>query len=142
MTARLAILAAAALGAAGVGLGAYQAHGLEQQLVAWELPKDQVERRLHNADVAVRFQILHALALVGVGVLAQGRASSYLVIAAMLFTSGVVLFSGGLYTIVLYGPLLPAAIVPVGGLMLILGWLFLGGYAAFGWDSNPVPRGR
>lgn len=135
MTGRLAIIAGGLLGASGVGLGAYHAHGLENLLLAWELPAEQLERRLNNAGVAVQFQLIHGVALVAVGTLASGGGSRCLAAAVALFGLGVLLFSGGLFAIAFLGPVLPPAVVPSGGLMLIVAWLALALHAGACWSK-------
>ncbi|MHB8862059.1 MAG: DUF423 domain-containing protein [Pirellulaceae bacterium] len=116
----------AALAAAGVALGAYHAHGLEAWLQTSGATADQVTRRLHNADVAVRYQMYHALALILLGSrLAQGPDRLVASACGLIFL-GVVLFSGGLYLIVFAGTALHWAVVPAGGLTLIVGWSLAG----------------
>jgi len=122
---RFVLLLAGLLGASGVGLGAYQAHGLEKLLTRRELAPELIERRLDNCDTAAKYQLFHALALVGVATLATRQPSRWLKVSASLFTAGVAGFSGGLYLIVFAGTAVHWAIVPAGGLLLILGWLAL-----------------
>ncbi|MFM7073641.1 MAG: DUF423 domain-containing protein [Planctomycetota bacterium] len=122
---RIWLLIAGLLGASGVGLGAYQAHGLEKMLTRRDLSREVIERRLDNCDTAAKYQLFHALALLGIASLAERRPSRLLVASASLFTAGVVAFSGGLYLIVFAGTPVHWAIVPTGGLLLILGWLAL-----------------
>jgi uncharacterized membrane protein YgdD (TMEM256/DUF423 family) len=43
----------------------------------------------------------------------------------LLFTAGIILFSGGLYLDVFTGDFFHWAIVPSGGLLLIVGWVFV-----------------
>ena len=76
-------------------------------------------------EVAVRYQMYHALALLVVGVWASFQPSRALVIAGLAFVLGVVIFSGCLYALVLTGVKVLGAIVPIGGLLLIIGWLAL-----------------
>ena len=58
------IAVGALLGALGVALGAYGAHGLEKQLAAWGFAGDELAKRLANHETAVRYQMWHALAIV------------------------------------------------------------------------------
>ena len=58
------IAVGAILGALGVALGAYGAHGLEKQLAAWGYTGDDLAKRLANHETAVRYQMWHALAIV------------------------------------------------------------------------------
>jgi uncharacterized membrane protein YgdD (TMEM256/DUF423 family) len=106
----------ASIGALGVALGAFGAHGLKARVAA---------DLLAVWETAARYQVLHALALLAAawacerwpGALAQG--------AAWLFLAGVVLFSGSLYALVLTGARAMGAITPLGGLCLIGGWVCL-----------------
>ena len=125
MNSKLWILVAGLLGATGVTLGAYHAHGLEKALAARGLEGDEIDQQMHNCEVAVRHQMYHALALLGIGLLATQRGGGALNSAGSLFVMGVLLFSGGLYAMVFAGHMLHWAIVPSGGLLLIMGWLSL-----------------
>ncbi len=106
----------AVLAAAGVALGAYQAHGLQAWLETTGATADQVTRRMHNADVAVRYQMYHALGLLALGNLLLPGPRRLVAGACALLLVGVLLFSGGLYLIVFAGTALHWAIVPRGRL--------------------------
>lgn len=112
---RYGVFIAAIFGALAVLLGAFAAHGLKNTL--------SVEY-LAVLQTAVQYQFIHALALLLVALLAQHRASRVLVLAAILFTLGIILFSGSLYVLVLT-PLKPGLVTPIGGSLLVLGWLSL-----------------
>ncbi len=115
---------AAILGAVGVTIGAYAAHGLEKSLVEQGVATEEIADRLRQCDVAVRYHMMHTLALLALGV---GRlpASRRLAISAAFILLGVALFCGGLYSMVFAGEMGHWAIVPAGGLCFILGWLAL-----------------
>ncbi len=121
------IAVGALLGAIGVALGAYGAHGLEKQLAAWGYQGDELVKRLANHETAVRYQLWHALAIVLVGVALTGRPTPWWQAAGWAFLAGVLIFSGLLYVLVLAGPTWRwlGAIVPIGGVSLIIGWLLL-----------------
>ena len=123
--ARRILLVAALLGALGVVLGAFGAHGLESAVKEWGLTANEQTRLLATWDVAVRYQMYHALALLGVGVLAIYRPTRSLAVAGVAFTLGTVIFSGCLYVLVLSGIKILGAVVPLGGLSMIVGWLAL-----------------
>ena len=129
MNFRLTIVIAAVLGASGVALGAYQAHGLEKRLVRGEVPADQVSRRVENAAVAVRYQLIHAVALLSLAAIAAKGDSKILIAARWLLVGGVLLFSGGLYFIAFTRHVGHWAIVPSGGVLLIVAWLDVGFHA-------------
>lgn len=108
------ILLGALSGAITVALGALGAHALETRV---EPPQLEVWR------TAVHYQGLHALALVGLGLLPRpGQAAR---LAGGLFLAGTLLFSGSLYLWVLGGPKGLVHATPVGGLALIAGWIAL-----------------
>lgn len=137
MVTKIFLVLAALLGASGVALGAYHAHGLEKSLRKQGLSEEVVSKRLDQCEVAVRYQMYHALALLAVGLLAarreSGRASRGLLTAAGdLFLIGVLMFSGGLYLFVFAGNGIHWSIVPLGGLAFIVGWLALGVAALLG----------
>jgi len=90
----------------------------------------------------VLYHLLHAVALVAVGVGARPSgasapshpattplASRGLVArpraVAALFAAGVVIFSGSLYALALTGASALGAVAPVGGLLLMAGWVTL-----------------
>jgi uncharacterized membrane protein YgdD (TMEM256/DUF423 family) len=102
-------------GGLGVVAGAFGAHGLEKHL-----SPDQLE----TYEVAVRYQMYHALALVLVGLLAQ-RPSRMLALAGSMFVLGILIFSGLLYVLVFTGVTKLGMIVPLGGLAFIAGWFSL-----------------
>jgi uncharacterized membrane protein YgdD (TMEM256/DUF423 family) len=113
-----------------VGLGAFGAHSLKDRLKP--TVSDSAEdtafklRRLENFETASRYNMIHALALVAVGLLAlAGRSSPALAAAGWSFVFGIVLFSGSLYAYGLTGLRWLGAITPFGGLGLLAGWLAL-----------------
>ena len=110
------VMTAAWLGALGVGLGAFGAHGLRSRLDA---------AALASWSTAVEYQLLHAVALLAVGLYASG-AGSVPVWTLRLWTAGIVLFSGSIYLLVLGGPRWLGPITPVGGICLLAGWVMLG----------------
>lgn len=121
MTARIWIFLAAVFGGLAVVAGAIGAHALPGATSALEVYR-----------TAQLYHALHALALLGVGLLilqSEGRRSGYssraLQIAAAAFTIGIVCFSGGIYTQVATGIASIAKLVPVGGLSFMLGWAAL-----------------
>src|SRR3990172_5769425 len=121
------IAVGALLGAIGVLLGAYGAHGLEKQLAAWGYAGEDLAKRLANHETAVRYQMWHALAIVLVGIALTGRPTPWWQAAAVAFLCGVLIFSGLLYILVVSGPNWRwlGMIVPFGGLSLVAGWVLL-----------------
>lgn len=114
---QFALAAAAVYGLIGVVLGAFGAHALSARLTA------DLQAIWHTA---VEYQFYHALALLGLGVLLRGGlASGWLSAAAICFCVGVLIFSGSLYILALSGLRWWGAITPIGGLLLIAGWVAL-----------------
>jgi uncharacterized membrane protein YgdD (TMEM256/DUF423 family) len=97
------------IGFCGVAAGAFGAHSLKAIVTP---------HRLETFEVAVRYQMYHALALLLAGLLdARG--------AAWCFLAGTVIFSGSLYLLVLTEHRWLGAVTPVGGLVLLAGWVLL-----------------
>lgn len=105
--------AGALLGATAVMLGAFGAHALQgmltPQAAGWW-------------DTAVQYQLAHALALLLVAALPVRRPG----VVAWCMGAGAVIFSGTLYAMALGAPRWLGAVTPVGGMLMILGWLLLG----------------
>jgi uncharacterized membrane protein YgdD (TMEM256/DUF423 family) len=62
-----------------------------------------IAHQMHICDVAAKYQMYHALALLGIGILTLRSSSKLLTFAAILMLLGVVGFSGGLYADVFDG---------------------------------------
>ncbi len=119
---RWIVFLAGVLGALGVGLGAFAAHGLAEYLAKQNLELEAIAKRLDQCDVAIRYHMLHVVALLAIGLSASSAHRSLAVLASAFFLLGMTLFSGGLYSMVFLGVMGHWAIVPAGGLCLILGW--------------------
>lgn len=117
MSPRTWIIVGATFGALAVGTGAFGAHALKERL--------ESAGRTDVYEVAVRYQMYHALALVLVGSLGLHLSAPALNVAGLCFTAGIVIFSGLLYGLALGGPKMLGAIVPLGGLSFIAGWVAL-----------------
>jgi uncharacterized membrane protein YgdD (TMEM256/DUF423 family) len=100
----------------GVALGAFGAHGLKRRLDP---------EMLGVFEIGVRYQIYHALALLGAGAALPQLARGPLAWAGWLFVAGSVVFSGSLYVLSLSGKRWLGAITPLGGLTLLAGWACL-----------------
>ena len=99
-----------------VAAGAFGAHGLKARL-APDL--------LAVFEVAVRYQMYHALALIACA-WAIGKWPGTLVSSAgWLFVAGTIVFSGSLYALSLTGVRWLGALTPIGGLAFVAGWLCL-----------------
>ena len=104
MSPKLCLCIGAMLGAIGVSLGALGAHGLKthlhksletlhEQSVEYADAQEAVERKLANWETAARYQMIHALALLAVGLLMKRGVGRCLSLAAWAFIAGVLMFS-------------------------------------------------
>lgn len=114
---RTFLLLAAVFGGSGVALGAFAAHGLKARLSLEYLAVFQT---------GVHYQLIHALALFGVALLAERWPGRLLRAAGSFFTAGILLFSGSLYLLTLSGLGKLGMITPLGGVCFLAGWLCLG----------------
>ena len=103
-------------GALGVALGAFAAHVLRHNLAS-----DMME----VWDLGARYQMIHAPAILLVGLGAGAARPRLQQAAGWLFTIGTVLFSGSLYTLALTGVDVWGAVTPLGGASFIAGWVVL-----------------
>ena len=87
-------------------------------------------------ETAVKYQMYHALALMGISILYQQFPGKMLQWAGNLFIAGTFLFSGSLYMLCfvkhlnLQHFLWIGAITPLGGICFITGWLMIAFAAA------------
>lgn len=117
---RLFVVVGSLLALTGVAAGAFGAHALRARLTP---------DLLAVFDTGVRYQLIHALALLAAAWAAArwpGRATTA---AGVFFVAGVVLFSGSLYLIVLTGARGLGVVTPFGGVAFMLGWACLAGAA-------------
>jgi uncharacterized membrane protein YgdD (TMEM256/DUF423 family) len=99
------ILLAALSGALAIGAGAFGAHGAGKEAAEW-------------LKTGAHYQLIHAVAaLVALRMEARGP--------AWLFLGGGAIFAGTLYLMALGAPRWFGAITPIGGALLIAGWLWL-----------------
>ncbi|KAF0695397.1 Aste57867_13786 [Aphanomyces stellatus] len=98
-------------GATAVVLGAFGAHGLQTRV------KDP--KLLKNWDTAAHYHLMHSIALLVVPFTRRPN------VVGGLLTTGIVFFSGSLYTLVLTEQKKLGMITPLGGLAFIAGWLAL-----------------
>ncbi|MEE4818117.1 DUF423 domain-containing protein [Pseudomonas alliivorans] len=121
------LMLAAFFGFTGVALGAFAAHGLKGRLTA---------EYLSIFQTGVLYQLVHALALLGVAVLAAQLPGRLVTWAGVSFAIGILLFSGSLYALTLTGISKLGIITPFGGLAFLFGWATLG-LAAWRLGSAP-----
>ena len=135
MGVRLWILIAALLGATGVGLGAYHAHGLEKMLQKQSIDEDSVAKRMDSCETAVHYQLIHAVAILAISGVMRNRSMAWHTVPTLWFL-GVIGFSWVLSAYALAGAKQFHFVVPIGGLLMILGWIVLGGIACSPWGKE------
>ncbi|HET9440475.1 MAG TPA: DUF423 domain-containing protein [Longimicrobiales bacterium] len=106
----------AILGALGVAAGAFGTHSLSGRLAA---------DRLELFELATRYQLTHALALLAVGYAVYRWPSNLAVASGWLMVAGVLVFCGTIYALAFGAPRILGAVTPIGGLSLIIGWVLL-----------------
>ncbi len=100
--------------ALAVALGAFGAHGLKaiataEQIAWWH--------------TGTQYFFFHALGLLMVGMLV--KLLNFSQVPAYLLQAGIILFAGSLYAMALGAPRWFGAITPIGGVLMIAGWLCL-----------------
>ena len=122
-------LTIASLSAAlAVGLGAFGAHGLEPFLTEnFSLNPSEVAKQITNWKTAAHYHLIHSIGLVLCFIIANqlNHSAKRIRITQICFIVGSILFSGSLYTLVVTQIKILGAIVPLGGLSFIAGWLAL-----------------
>jgi uncharacterized membrane protein YgdD (TMEM256/DUF423 family) len=109
---RFCMLAALLLALATV-IGALAAHAIKPRL-----PADQYA----VLQTALQYHSVHALGLMGIGLLCDRLPVRALQVAGWLIFCGVVLFSGSLYLLLAGAPRPLGVLTPLGGLSLLAGW--------------------
>ncbi len=116
-----ALKAGALFAGLAVIFGAFGAHALKAKLAPDQLAVFQT---------GVQYQFYHSFALLLTGVIFSTFPVKQVKLAGTFFIIGILLFSGSLYAMSLLsisgislGPV--GIITPIGGLMFILGWVFL-----------------
>lgn len=119
---RTALKAGSIFAALAVILGAFGAHALKQVLTP-EL--------LQTFETGVKYQFYHSLALLASGILYGSFSNKFIKSASSFFITGIALFSGSIYALVMLksngqvglGGL--GLLTPIGGVFFILGWIML-----------------
>jgi len=123
--ARRCLMLAGVLGAAGVLIGAFGAHGLPGWLADRGLDAELIEKRLAQLDVGVLYHLLHTVALASLAASLLWLPVRTVRIVGGLFVLGIVVFSGSLYLLVALNQPKWGMVTPIGGLSLIFGWTWL-----------------
>ncbi|WP_179374495.1 DUF423 domain-containing protein [Winogradskyella wichelsiae] len=117
MTQHIIIATGALFGMLAVIFGAFGAHALKKILST---------EQLHSFEVGVKYQMYHAIVLLAL----RFNANNITLATYWCFTIGIILFSFSIYGLILsdakgkklrfLGP-----VTPIGGLLLVIGWLLL-----------------
>lgn len=107
------LAAASIFGLTAVAAGAFGAHVLEQRLSP---------SQLSTFELAVRYHMYHALALLALPWMQAHRPSRILRAGGICMVLGIVLFSGSLYLLALSHWKWVGMVTPIGGSLLIAGW--------------------
>ena len=116
---RVVFLLAGLNGLLGVTLGAFGAHGLQARLAG----AADAAQRLGWWETAAHYQLVHAIALGLCAHLFARGGSTAASAAGYCFAAGIAVFSGSLYAMTLSGMRGLGAITPIGGLLLLAGWV-------------------
>jgi uncharacterized membrane protein YgdD (TMEM256/DUF423 family) len=104
------------LGFTGIAFGAFGAHALKRSLSP---------EMLSVFETGVRYQMYHTFALFIASWGFSIGGNKMFRMASLLFTVGVVLFSGSLYLLSMTGLGWVGIITPFGGIAFLGGWLYL-----------------
>ncbi len=115
-TSRKYLVLASIFGLTGVGLGAFGAHALKFSMTS---------EMFSVFETGVRYQMYHTFALFMASWALRTTQNRRFQIAAVLFSSGIVLFSGSLYLLATSNAVWYGYITPFGGLLFLGGWLML-----------------
>ncbi|MBC1946754.1 DUF423 domain-containing protein [Listeria welshimeri] len=109
------IITGAVFAGLAVLLGAFGAHAL----------KDVLGRYASTWETGVQYQMFHAVGILIIGLLMEKQTSRLYNWAAILFSVGIVFFSGSLYVLSISRVTVLGAITPIGGVCFVVGWFLL-----------------
>ena len=110
------LMLGAILGCLVVILGAFGAHGLKNKLSP---------EMMDIFQTGVQYHQIHTIALLAIALLLGNSPSGVGTCAGWLFVTGIVIFSGSLYTLSITEIRILGAITPIGGLAFLAGWACL-----------------
>ena len=106
--------------ALAVMLGAFGAHGLKAQA--------SIEQ-LNWWHTATDYFFYHAIGLLALAIIAKVIPQIPIKISFLLIQMGIIFFCGSLYIMALGLPRMLGAVTPIGGALMIAGWLLLAWHA-------------
>ena len=83
------------------------------------------EDALATFNTANKYHMWHALSIILVGLAAEHLPANGALAAGICLTVGMILFSGTLYMLGATGARAPFPIAPIGGVLMMLGWIIL-----------------
>jgi uncharacterized membrane protein YgdD (TMEM256/DUF423 family) len=113
VNASMTLRVSAVFGFLAVALGAFGAH--------WLKPTLEANAQVATWQTAAHYHLVHAVGLVALALHGKGR-----VWAWRLWLWGTVIFSGALYILAVTNVKWLGAITPIGGVLLLAGWVALG----------------
>lgn len=106
------IIISGIMGFAGVALGAFGAHGLKSILN---------EQLLETYKTGVLYHLIHSAVLLAIALEGKEKFKN----SFWFFFAGIILFSFSLYIYSISQITMFAMITPIGGVSLLIGWLFV-----------------
>ena len=110
------IIIASLFAALAILFGAFGSHALKERLSA---------QSLEVYDIATRYLMFHALGIFLIALLGFQLPKESLEIPVIMMIVGTSIFSGSLYLIAMLDFKKLGMVTPIGGLLLIVGWLLL-----------------
>jgi uncharacterized membrane protein YgdD (TMEM256/DUF423 family) len=110
------LLIGSVMGFLSVAGGAFGAHALKARTSA---------EMITVFTTGTRYLMLHAVALLAVGLLADRLAGTSLTVAGWALSIGTLVFTGSLWLLAGTGTRWLGAVTPIGGLTLLVGWVAL-----------------
>jgi uncharacterized membrane protein YgdD (TMEM256/DUF423 family) len=107
----------------GVVFGAFGGHVLKNMLS---------EKAFSVFQVGIQYHMIHALALIGLGLWAGQNTMVDTQFPGWAFTIGIMAFSGSLYALALTDLKFLGMITPLGGVSFLAGWI---GFAFLAWKA-------
>lgn len=116
MSSTILLVYAAVSGFILVAFGAFGAHVLNDYLSA---------QQLTYIHTGLQYQAWHTVAMLAVGCLRLECNNSWFYWGGLGWALGIILFSGSLYALALSNWRFLVFLTPIGGLSLLVGWLFV-----------------
>ena len=110
------IIIASLFAALAILFGAFGSHALKERLSA---------QSLEVYDIATKYLMFHSLGIFLIALLGFQLPKELLEAPVIMMISGIFIFSGSLYLVAMLDYKKLGMVTPIGGLLLIVSWLFL-----------------